>query len=255
VSKELSIIPIKGISDIFPGSNLGFIIYKAMQAQAIELQQGDVLVVTQKIVSKAEGNIINLDDVQVSEFARSLAVESKKDAPYIEVVLRESRRIVRMDRGILICETRHGFICANAGVDESNVNGARFITLLPVDPDHSAQQLRTRLQELSGEGSTFDVAVIISDTWGRPWRSGQVNMAIGVSGMEAIVDYRGQYDPYGYELHASVLAVADELASAAELVMGKIDHIPVALIRGYNYIPNEGSAKTLLRDPTTDMFR
>jgi len=255
VSKALRIIPIKDIGDIFPGSNLGFIIYKAMQAQAIELQQGDVLVVTQKIVSKAEGNVINLDDVQVSEFARSLAAESKKDAPYIEVVLRESRRIVRMDRGILICETKHGFICANAGVDESNVNGARLITLLPVDPDRSAQQLRTRLQELSGEGSTFDVAIIISDTWGRPWRSGQVNMAIGVSGMEAIVDYRGQSDPYGYELHASVLAVADELASAAELVMGKIDHIPVALIRGYTYIPGEGSAKTLLRDPTTDMFR
>ena len=255
MSKSLRIIPIKDIGDIFPGSNLGFIIYKAMQAQAIELQQGDVLVVTQKIVSKAEGNVINLDDVQVSEFARSLAAESNKDAPYIEVVLRESRRIVRMDRGVLICETKHGFICANAGVDESNVNGARTITLLPVDPDHSAQQLRTRLQDLSGEGSTFDIAVIISDTWGRPWRNGQVNMAIGVAGMEAIVDYRGQYDHYGYELHASMLAVADELASAAELVMGKIDHIPVALVRGYNYIPSEGSAKTLLRDPTTDMFR
>ena len=255
MSKELSIIPIKGIGDISPGSNLGFIIYKAMQAQNTELQQGDILVVTQKIVSKAEGNVVNLDDVHTSEFARSLAAESNKDAPYIEVVLRESRRIVRMDRGILVCETKHGFVCANAGVDESNVNGARAITLLPVDPDHSAQQLRTHLQELSGEGSTFDIAVIISDTWGRPWRTGQINVAIGVAGMQAIVDYRGQYDPYGYELHASVLAIADELASAAELVMGKIDHIPVALIRGYTYIPAEGSAKTLLRDPSIDMFR
>jgi coenzyme F420-0:L-glutamate ligase/coenzyme F420-1:gamma-L-glutamate ligase len=127
--------------------------------------------------------------------------------------------------------------------------------LLPVDSDYSAQQLRTRLQDLSGESSAFDIAAIISDTWGRPWRNGQVNMAIGVAGMEAIVDYRGQYDPYGYELHASVLAVADELASAAELVMGKIDHVPVALIRGYTYIPSAGSAKTLLRDPSTDMFR
>jgi coenzyme F420-0:L-glutamate ligase/coenzyme F420-1:gamma-L-glutamate ligase len=255
MSKELRIIPIKNIGEISPGNDLGFIIYKAMQAQNTELQQGDVLVVTQKIVSKAEGNIVNLDDVQVSEFARSLAAESNKDAPYIEVVLRESRRIVRMDHGVLICETKHGFICANAGVDESNVNGARSITLLPKDPDHSAQQLRMHLQELSGEGSMFDIAVIISDTWGRPWRSGQVNMAIGVAGMEAIVDYRGQYDLYGYELHASVLGVADELASAAELVMGKIDHIPVALIRGYTYIPGEGSAKTLLRDPSTDLFR
>lgn len=255
MSKELSIIPIKSIGEISPGSDLGFIIYNAMQDQNIELQQGDVLVITQKIVSKSEGNIVLLNEVQVSEFARSLTSESNKDAPFIEVVLRESRRIVRMDRGVMICETRHGFICANAGVDESNVNGSRAVTLLPVDPDHSAKQLRSHLQELSGEGSTFDIAVIISDTWGRPWRSGQVNMAIGVAGMEAVVDYRGQYDPFGYELHASVLAVADELASAAELVMGKIDHIPVALIRGYLYLPGEGSAKTLLRDPTTDMFR
>ena len=255
MSKELRIIPIIGIGDIPPGSDLGLVIYEALQAQQLELQQGDILVITQKIVSKAEGNIVNLDDVRASEFAQSLALESNKDAPYIEVVLRESRRIVRMDHGVLICETKHGFICANAGVDESNVNGAREITLLPVDPDYSAQQLRARLQNLSGEGSAFDIAIIISDTWGRPWRAGQVNMAIGVAGMEAIVDYRGQYDPYGYKLHASVLAVADELASAAELVMGKIDRIPAALIRGYTYIPSEGSIKTLLRDPATDMFR
>lgn len=252
---ELRIIPVIGIGEIAPGSDLGLIIYEALQAQQLELQQGDVIVVTQKIVSKAEGRIVNLDEVRASEFAHSLALESKKDAPYIEVVLRESRRIVRMDHGVLICETKHGFICANAGVDESNVNGAREITLLPADPDHSARQLRARLQDLSGEGSAFDMATIISDTWGRPWRAGQVNMAIGVAGMEALVDYRGQHDPYGYELHASVLAVADELAAAAELVMGKIDRIPVALIRGYSYNPGKGSAKTLLRDPATDMFR
>jgi len=255
VSKELHIIPIIGIGDISPGTDLGLVIYEALQAQQLELQQGDILVVTQKIVSKADGNIVNLEEIRASEFAHSLALESKKDAPYIEAVLRESRRIVRMDHGVLICETKHGFICANAGVDESNVNGAREITLLPVDPDHSAQELRSRLQDRSGEGSAFDIAIIISDTWGRPWRAGQVNMAIGVAGMEAIVDYRGQHDPYGYELHASVLAVADELAAAGELVMGKIDRIPVALIRGYTYIPGEGSAKTLLRDPATDMFR
>ncbi len=255
MSKELRIIPVTGIGEVFPGSDLGLIIYEAIQAQQLELLQGDIFVVTQKIVSKAEGNVVNLDKVRASEFARSLAQESKKDAPYIEVVLRESRRIVRMDHGVLIAETKHGFICANAGVDESNVNGAREITLLPIDPDHSARQLRARLQELSGEGSAFDIAIIISDTWGRPWRTGQVNMAIGVAGMEALVDYRGQYDPYGYELHASVLAVADELASAAELVMGKVDRIPAALIRGYSYIPGKGSAKTLLRDPAADMFR
>src|SRR2546425_10198445 len=153
-----------------------------MQAQQLELQQGDILVVTQKIVSKAEGNIVHLDEVRASEFAHSLALESKKDAPYIEAVLRESRRIVRMDHGVLICETKHGFICANAGVDESNVNGEHQLTLLPLDPDRSARELRTRLQQLTDEGDAFDITIIISDTWGRPWRNGQVNMAIGMAG-------------------------------------------------------------------------
>ena len=226
-----------------------------MQAQQLALKQGDILVVTQKIVSKAEGSIVNLDEIQPSEFARTAALEGKKDAPYFEVVLRESRRVVRMDHGVLLTETKHGFICANAGVDESNVNGDREITLLPVDPDRSAQELRSRLQQLSDEGSDFDIAIIISDTWGRPWRSGQVNMAIGAAGIEPLADYRGQYDPYGYELHASVIAVVDELASAAELVMGKIDRVPVAIIRGYTYTRGEGSIKMLLRDPATDMFR
>ncbi len=255
MSTELRIIPVTGIGEITPGIDLGLVVYEALQAQELALQQGDILVVTQKIVSKAEGNIVNLDRICPSEFARSLALESKKDASYIELVLRESRRIVRMDHGVLIAETKHGFICANAGVDESNVTGSREVTLLPVDPDRSAQQLRAYLQELSGESVSFDMAIIISDTWGRPWRNGQVNMAIGLAGMEALVDYRGQLDPYGYELRASVLAVADELASAAELAMGKIHRIPVVLIRGYTYIPANGSARTLLRDPTTDMFR
>ncbi|HEX6478795.1 MAG TPA: coenzyme F420-0:L-glutamate ligase [Ktedonobacteraceae bacterium] len=252
---ELRIIPITGIGEISPGTDLGLIIYEAIQAQQLTLQQGDILVVTQKIVSKAEGSIVNLDEIQPSEFASTIALESSKDAPYIEVVLRESRRVVRMDHGVLLTETKHGFICANSGVDESNVNGDREITLLPVDPDGSAQELRSRLQHLSGKGSDFDVAIIISDTWGRPWRSGQINMAIGVAGIEPLADYRGQYDPYGYELHASVIAVVDELASAAELVMGKIDRVPVALIRGYAYNRGESSSKMLLRDPAADMFR
>jgi coenzyme F420-0:L-glutamate ligase/coenzyme F420-1:gamma-L-glutamate ligase len=162
---------------------------------------------------------------------------------------------VRMDHGVMITETNHGFICANSGVDESNVNGDRGLTLLPVDPDRSAYDLRRRMQQLVEEDSTFDIAIIISDTWGRPWRNGQVNMAIGVAGLESIVDYRGQRDPYGYELEASAIAVADELAAAAELVMGKIDRIPVALIRGYAYLPSESDAKCLLRDSSTDMFR
>src|SRR5436309_10965998 len=255
MSQELRIIPITGIGEIAVGADLGSIIYEAMCRQQLILQQGDVLVVTQKIVSKAEGRLVNLDEVAPSAFARIAAQQSKKDAQHLEVVLRESKRIVRMDHNVLISETPHGFICANAGVDESNVGGMRELTLLPVDPDRSAQQLRTRLHQLMGEGQDLSIAVIISDTWGRPWRNGQVNMAIGVAGMEALVDYRGQRDPYGYELHASVIAVADELAGAAELVMGKIDRIPVALIRGYTYIPAKGDGQSLIRDRATDMFR
>src|SRR6266699_6964836 len=252
---ELRVIGLPGIPIVTPGADLVALIHQAAVAAPLSLQAGDIVVITQKIVSKAEGCLIALKDVTPSPWAEQYARQWGKDPRHVEVVLRQSRRIVRMDRGVLISETHHGFICANAGVDQSNIEGEEVVAVLPIDPDHSAQQLRTRLQDLSGEGSTFDIAVIISDTWVRPWRNGQVNMAIGVAGMEAVVDYRGQYDPYGYELHASVLAVADELASAAELVMGKIDHIPVALIRGYTYIPDEGSAKTLLRDPTTDMFR
>jgi coenzyme F420-0:L-glutamate ligase / coenzyme F420-1:gamma-L-glutamate ligase len=255
MSTELRITPITGIGEISPGIDLGNVIYRALQAQQLELRQGDVIVVTQKIVSKAEGRIVDLAEIQPSSFASIVAAQGKKDAQHIEVVLRESRRIVRMDHGVLITETNHGFICANSGVDESNVNGARELTLLPQDPDHSAHTLRSRLQEIAGQDTNFDIAVIISDTWGRPWRNGQVNMAIGVAGIEAIVDYRGQHDPYGYELQASAIAVADELAAAAELVMGKIDRIPAALIRGYNYIASSGDAKALLRDPATDMFR
>jgi coenzyme F420-0:L-glutamate ligase / coenzyme F420-1:gamma-L-glutamate ligase len=252
---ELRILPITDIGEISPGADLGALIHTAFQTQHLELQQGDIVVVTQKIVSKAEGRIVHLTEVQPSAFAYMVAEQSKKDAQHLEVVLRESRRIVRMDHGVLISETQHGFICANAGVDESNVNGARELTLLPLDPDRSARELRTRLQELAGKSSAFDIAIIISDTWGRPWRKGQVNMAIGIAGMEAIVDYRGQRDPYGYELQASEIAVADELAAAAELVMGKIDRIPVALIRGYAYTPGTGDAHSLLRDSATDMFR
>src|SRR6266568_2173647 len=252
---ELRIIPISNIGEISPGTDLGVVIYEALRAQELELLQGDILVVTQKIVSKAEGRLVNLNEVEPSAFAQIVAAQSRKDAQHLEVVLRESRRIVRMDHGVLITETNHGFICANSGVDESNVNGERELTLLPVDPDRSARELRTRLQQLAGEGSAFDIAIIISDTWGRPWRTGQVNMAIGVAGMEPIADYRGQHDPYGYELQVSAIAAADELASAAELVMGKIDRIPVALIRGYPYIPGKGSVRSLLRDASTDLFR
>ena len=256
MNTEIRILPITGIDEIAPGADLGVLIYEAIQAQRLVLQQGDILVVTQKIVSKAEGRLVKLAEIEPSEFARIAAQSSRKDAQYIEVVLRESRRIVRMDRGMLLTETHHGFVCANAGIDESNVDGGEGeVTLLPIDPDRSARELRARLQDLAGEGPSFEIAVIISDTWGRTWRNGQVNMAIGTAGIEPLTDYRGQYDPYGYELQASVIAVADELAAAAELVMGKIDRVPVALIRGYAYTPGSSTAQALLRDPATDMFR
>lgn len=251
MNTELRILPLRGIGDISPGTDLGLLIFQALREQDLTLQAGDILVVTQKIVSKAEGRVVHLSDISPSAFAQSYAEQWQKDARHVEVVLRESKRIVRMDHGVLISETYHGFICANAGVDESNVDGSQLLTLLPVDSDQSAREIRTRLQDLSG----VDLAVIISDTWGRPWRSGQVNMAIGVAGMQSLADYRGQRDPYGYELRASVIAVADELASAAELVMGKIAAVPVAIIRGYAYTPGDDSARTLIRDSASDMFR
>ena len=255
MANELRILPITGIGEIPPGTDLGKLIHDALQAQHLAIEQGDVLVITQKIISKAEGQLVNLDEIEPSEFARIAAQQSKKDAQHLEVVLRESKRIVRMDHGVLISETHHGFICANAGVDESNIGGKRQLALLPVDSNRSAREIRVRLQQLSEKQPEPDIAIIVSDTWGRPWRSGQVNNAIGVAGMESVVDYRGQIDPYGYELQASAIAVADELAAAAELVMGKIDRVPVALIRGYAYIPSESDASTLIRDGASDMFR
>ncbi len=255
MNTELRILPLRGIGEISPGADLGLLIFHALRQQDLTLQRGDILVVTQKIVSKAEGRIVHLQDIQPSAFAQSIAEQWQKDARHVEVVLRESKRIVRMDHGVLISETYHGFICANAGVDESNVDGDQFLTLLPLDPDRSAQALRARLQALNESGADDELAVIISDTWGRPWRNGQVNMAIGTAGIQPLADYRGQRDPYGYELRASVIAVADELASAAELVMGKIDSVPVALIRGYTYTAGDDSARVLIRDSATDMFR
>jgi coenzyme F420-0:L-glutamate ligase/coenzyme F420-1:gamma-L-glutamate ligase len=255
MSTELRIIPITSIGEVPIHCDLGALLLEAFHHQHLTLEQGDILVITQKIVSKAEGRIINLAEIEPSPFAQAIAEQAKKDARHIEVVLRESKRIVRMDHGIIISETSHGFVCANAGVDESNVDGANLLTLLPVDADQSAQRIRARLQEMIGEGPTFNLVVLISDTWGRPWRIGQVNMAIGIAGMDPQVDYRGQRDSYGYEMQASQIAVADELAAAAELVMGKVDRVPVALIRGYHYVPQEGSIHSLTRESSTDMFR
>ena len=251
MAEELRIIPVRGIGEVRPGEELATIILTALAKYDYALADGDILVVTQKIVSKAEGRIADPDTFEPSHVAEMAAAQGHKDARYYEVVLRESRRIVRMDRGVLIAETHHGLICANAGVDESNVAGGRTVTLLPIDPDASARALRSALRQRAG----VDVAVIISDSFGRPWREGQVNVAIGVAGIAPLADYAGQQDPYGYTMQASILAVADELASAAELVMGKVDAVPVAIVRGYPYTPAPGSARALIRAPEKDLFR
>jgi coenzyme F420-0:L-glutamate ligase/coenzyme F420-1:gamma-L-glutamate ligase len=215
------------------------------------LQDGDVLVVTHKVVSKAEGRLVNLEEVEPSELARGFARRYGKDARQVEVVLRQSRRVVRMDRGIIISETHHGFVCANAGVDASNVPGGDVVCLLPEDPDASARRLREAVRA----HLEVETPVIISDSFGRPWRVGITDVAIGVAGMRPLADYRGRKDPHGYSLEASVLAVADELAAAAELVMNKTDGIPAAAVRGYLPPQGAGSGRELVMPPERDLFR
>ena len=246
--KGIEVLGVEGFPEVRPGDDLRRMISGAV---ANDLRPGDILVVTHKIVSKAEGRLVDLRTVEPSALAKGYATRYGKDPRQIEVVLRESRRIVRMDRGIVISETHHGFVCANAGVDASNVPGDNSVCLLPVDPDASAARLRDALAQDPG----VEVAVIISDSFGRAWRHGITDVAIGVSGMDPIADYRGQRDPHGYPMEASVLAVADELAAAAELVMGKTDGIPLAIVRGYPYSPASGTARDLLMPPERDMFR
>jgi coenzyme F420-0:L-glutamate ligase/coenzyme F420-1:gamma-L-glutamate ligase len=241
---------IEGIPEIQAGDDLGRIIAEAARAQSVTLQNDDVLVVTQKAVSKSEGRFVNLDDVEPSALAIEIATPWDKDPRHVEVVLRESKRIVKMDRGVIIVETRHGLVCANAGVDASNVPNGQLM-LLPVDPDASAQRIRESLRGQTGA----DVAVIISDTFGRPWRAGYTEVAIGVAGMLPIIDYVGKIDTHGRELKATWICVADELASSAELVTGKVNRVPVALIRGYPVPRGEGSAKEIVRAAELDLFR
>ena len=246
--RGVEVLGVEGFPEISPGDDLNRMISGAV---ARDLRPGDVLVVTHKIVSKAEGRLVDLRTIEPSTLAKGYATRYGKDPRQIEVVLRESRRIVRMDRGIIISETHHGFVCANAGVDASNVPGDDTVCLLPVDPDACATRLRDALAEDPG----VDVAVVISDSFGRAWRHGITDVAIGVAGMDPVADYRGQRDQHGYPMEASILAVADELAAAAELVMGKTDGIPLAIVRGYAYSPASGSARELLMPPDRDMFR
>lgn len=247
---ELRVIGIPGLPEAGPGDDLVALIAGAMSRAAIPVAAGDVFVVAHKIVSKAEGRIIRLSDVEPSALARRWAVEIGKDPRLVELVLRESTRIVRMDRGVLIAQTRHGFVCANAGVDASNVSDG-FAALLPDDPDASASRLRDGLARAFG----VEVAVIVSDTFGRAWRDGQVNVAIGVAGLRPLIDYRGGVDAFGRRLQATLIATADELASAAELVMRKTEGVPVAIVRGVRYEAGPGTARELIRPPAQDLFR
>lgn len=251
---RVTIIPVDGLPEIEPGDPVEAMIAERIAAVAGGIEPNDIVIVTHKIISKAEGQLVELAKVEPSALATSIATEYDKDPRHVEVVLRESRRIVRMDRGHIISETRHGFICANAGVDGSNI-AQGTVSLLPEDPDASAARIRKRL--IAGLDGSADVGVVVTDSFGRPWRNGIVNVAIGVSGVPALADYRGEYDAAGHELRSTVLAVADELASAAELVMHKVSGIPVAIIRGYAWQREgrPGSGADLVMPPERDLFR
>lgn len=247
----IQIIGLEGMPLIKEGDDIGALILDAAQRQGMKLGEGDIVVVTQKIISKSEGRILDLSRIVPSPFALHIAKQTGRDPRHVEVILRESKRIVKMQDQHLIVETRHGFVCANGGVDKSNVEGEECVSFLPVDPDESARRIRATIRRLSG----VDVAVIISDTFGRPWRIGHVNVAIGVSGMKPIIDYRGQRDMFNYVLTVTLMAVADEIASAAELVMNKSDGVPVAIFKGYSYKKEEGKGTELIRPAELDLFR
>lgn len=248
----IQVFPVTGIPLIKKGDNLAQLVCAAAERQGTPLQDSDVIVVTHVAASKAEGHVYNLDEVIPSEFAKTVAKQLDKDPALVEVILRESRAIRRMGDGHLITETKHGFVCANAGVDQSNVSGGRIVAALPKNPDRSARRIAKGMKKLTGK----DVAVIISDTHGRPFRNGEINIAVGVAGINPIRDRRGETDLFGYVLRVKQTAVADELASAAELVIGQAkEGIPVAIIRGYLYPRLEKtSAKMLIRRRRKDLF-
>jgi coenzyme F420-0:L-glutamate ligase/coenzyme F420-1:gamma-L-glutamate ligase len=251
VTARLEIIALDGIPEVNPGDDLPQLIADALDASHLRLADGDVLVVTQKIVSKAEGRLVELASVQPSELAREWAERWDKDPRQVELVLRESAAIVRMaPGGLIISRTRHGLVCANAGVDVSNVGGGELASLLPLDPDASARRIRDGLATSAGASP----AVIVSDSFGRPWRNGIVNVAVGTAGMEALVDLRGEPDAAGRVMRATVIAVADELASAADLAGGKVEQRPVVVVRGYEWRPSEAGASVLIMEPERDLF-
>jgi coenzyme F420-0:L-glutamate ligase/coenzyme F420-1:gamma-L-glutamate ligase len=248
---EIRLIPVPITDEILPGDDLIEKLRAALRHHKLALQTGDVLVIKHKIISKAEGQIVPLSDVRPSRIASSWARTCGTDTRLVELAFRESRRVVRKKNTVLITETHHGFVCANSGVDASNVDGGSSAVLLPKDPDRSAMRLRSQIRKRMG----VSVAIIISDSFGRPWREGLTEVAIGVSGIKPLLDYRGRRDPHGYKLRASYEAVADELACAAGLVCGKLNRTPVCIVRGFKYEPSRGTARDLIRAKETDLFR
>ena len=254
-TSNIESIPIKRIPEIKEGDNLSQILMDALQSQELELIEKDIIVIAQKIVSKAEGRIVDLNKVKPSPFAEKLGEELLKDPKMVEVILGETRRIVKMQRktdtGVLVVENKDGLVLANAGVDASNVSGGNNVTLLPEDSDSSAKKIVEKFKEVLNK----DISVIITDTVGRPWREGLTEIAIGSWGINPLKDYRNQKDKEGYELTATLIAIADEIASAAGLLMGKNDSVPVVVVRGYEYDFENVGSKELIRDPRFDLFR
>jgi coenzyme F420-0:L-glutamate ligase/coenzyme F420-1:gamma-L-glutamate ligase len=250
-SRELRIIPVSLADEIRPGDSLADKLLQAMRHPKLLLKKGDILIVKHKIVSKAEGQLVPLEKIKPSASSRTWARRYNLDARVTEVAMAESKRVVRRKRGVLITETRHGFVCANSGVDASNVDGGRHALLLPKDPDRSADRLHRELKKRL----KLSVPVIITDSFGRPWREGLTEVAIGVAGMQALHDYRGDRDPHGYPLRVTIEAVADELACAAGLVCGKLARTPACIIRGFGYRSGPGRARDLIRPAATDLFR
>jgi coenzyme F420-0:L-glutamate ligase/coenzyme F420-1:gamma-L-glutamate ligase len=247
----LTLTAIEGIPMVKRGDDLADLIVRALDSMHLNLENRDIVTICQKIVSKSEGRVVNLDDIEPSPLARNFAARWEKDPRAVELVLRQTSRIVRMDNAVLIVETGPGWVCANAGIDESNSLEEGRAILLPEDADVSAAKVRADLKRLSGA----EVAVLITDTFGRPWRDGLTEVCIGIAGMDPMLDLRGTPDLAGRELHHTVIAIADEIAAAAGLLMPKAGATPAVLVRGYQYKAGEGSAKALIRPAASDLFR
>jgi coenzyme F420-0:L-glutamate ligase/coenzyme F420-1:gamma-L-glutamate ligase len=248
---EIRLIPIALADEVVPGASIADALLASMHRTRQRVQRGDILVVKHKIVSKAERQVVDLSTIEPSAESTAWAKQYDLDARVIELALRESRSVIRRQNGVLITETRHGFLCANSGIDVSNVDGGKAAVLLPEDPDRSAASLRRALKKKAG----ISIAVIITDSFGRPWREGLTEFAIGIAGMKPLRDDRGKRDSHGYKLKASVEAIADELACAAGLVCGKLNRTPACIVRGFSYKNASGTVRDLLRPKASDLFR